>query len=144
MPELSNCPKCGGVFVKALRSVCEKCHREVEEDFEKVYSFIRRRENRRATMEEVNEATGVSKEQIATFVREGRILASQFPGLSYPCESCETPIREGRLCDDCRKGITDGLKTQERERSFQNRKDETEKKKNVTYHSLGDRVNRDR
>ncbi|CAM4001145.1 TIGR03826 family flagellar region protein [Alkalicoccus chagannorensis] len=144
MPELANCPKCGKVFTKAFRSVCSACHDEVERQFQEVYAFIRKRENRRATMEEVEEGTGVDREQIVTFVREGRILTSQFPGLSYPCESCGAEIREGRLCGSCKGNIQDGLKRRDSEAAFEQRKTDRSKERYTTYHSLGDRVNKDR
>lgn len=144
MAELANCPKCGGVFVKALRSVCEKCAREVETQFDTVYRFIRKRDNRRADINEVVEATEVPKEQIFQFIREGRILVSQFPNLSYPCESCGADIKDGRLCDSCKGNIQSGLKQHDSQKAFEERKVKEENGRVTAYHSLDDRVNRRR
>lgn len=144
MADLANCPKCGGVFVKALRNVCGACAKEVEEQFDKVYRFIRQRDNRRADIDEVVKGTEVPKEQIFQFIREGRILTAQFPNLSYPCEACGAPIREARLCDGCKDNIRSGLKQHASERAFAERKANGEKKKVTTYHSLEGRVRKER
>lgn len=140
MGSLSNCPVCGSLFVKGIRSVCQECHQAVEERFERVYTFIRRRENRTATIEETEEATGVAKDEIVKFIREGRIQLAQFPKLGYPCEKCGTLIREGRLCQDCGHNIRSSLEQLERNNAFENRKAAREKKKIQTYHSLNDRL----
>ncbi|UTR12909.1 hypothetical protein MM300_05650 [Evansella sp. LMS18] len=139
MGSLSNCPVCGSLFVKGIRSVCQDCHQAVEERFEKVYTFIRRRENRTATIEETEEATGVAKDEIVQFIRQGRIQIAQFPNLGYPCEKCGTFIREGRLCNDCGHEIRSSLSQLDRNKAFENRKAEREKKKIQTYHSLNER-----
>ena len=142
MAELLNCPNCGKVFVKAMRSVCDECARAVEEKFDVVYKFIRKRENRRANMDELHEGTGVEKEFIIQFIREGRLHLSQFPNLAFPCEKCGTNIREGRLCEPCRREIQEGLKSSEREKAHDRRKEE--KKRVQTYSTLDDKIDRRR
>lgn len=140
MAELANCPNCGRVFVKAFRPICDACHREVEEKYETVSRFIRRKENRMATVEEVHAKTGVEKELIFQFIREGRLHLTHFPNLGYPCEKCGAKIREGRLCKSCYNEIQSDLKAIEREKEFEKRKKELEKERYRTYHSLDDRL----
>ncbi|SFL84530.1 TIGR03826 family flagellar region protein [Salibacterium qingdaonense] len=140
MQSLENCPRCGDLFVKSLRSVCNKCHKEVEDMFQKVYTFIRKRDNRQAKMEEVVESTGVPEEDITRFIKEGRIHLNQFPNLTYSCESCGSPIREGRICSSCKSGIESGLQAEEREKE-RLEKEEEERKRHQTYHSMGNRWN---
>lgn len=144
MPDLSNCPNCGKVYVKALRSVCDACAREVEKKFDTVYRFIRKRENRTASMEEVHEGTEVEKNLIVQFIREGRLQITQFPNLRYPCEKCGEPVREGRICGKCRNEITRDLQSDERQKAFEKRKEKQNQSKYRTYHSLDDRVKRGR
>ncbi|MFS0864959.1 TIGR03826 family flagellar region protein [Fredinandcohnia sp. 179-A 10B2 NHS] len=116
MAELMNCPNCGAVFVKTnLRDVCDKCYKEEEVKYETVYKFIRIRENRTATLDEVVEGTGVEEELIIKFIRTGRLQLAQFPNLGYPCQKCRTIIREGKLCGDCSKDIRQQLTTLEKE-----------------------------
>ncbi|MBU9711768.1 TIGR03826 family flagellar region protein [Evansella tamaricis] len=144
MNELENCPNCGKLFIRALRGVCNNCFSEVENKFKTVHNFIRRRENRMATVDEVHEATEVKKDLIYQFIREGRILLAQFPNLGFPCEKCGTFIKEGRICESCRKELRSGLDQLSKESAFQDRQKQREREKIQTYHSLEDRIKRGR
>ncbi|WP_044749211.1 TIGR03826 family flagellar region protein [Bacillus alveayuensis] len=116
MAELMNCPRCGRLFIKnQFRDVCEQCYREEEQLFEKVYQFLRRRENRTATMAQVVEATGVSERLIIKWIKAGRIKLVHFPNLGYPCEKCGKTIREGRICKECNIDLQKQLKQLEQE-----------------------------
>jgi flagellar operon protein (TIGR03826 family) len=120
MGELTNCPRCGRLFVKhSIRDVCEQCYKEEEALFEKVYQFLRKRENRTATMAQVVEATGVSESLITKWIKIGRLQLVHFPNLGYPCESCGTMIREGQLCPKCRTRLQTQLKQLEEEKQRQ-------------------------
>lgn len=143
MADLANCPNCGKIFMKALRPVCNDCHREVEDKFDIVYRFIRKKENRAASIEEVHAKTEVEKDLLYQFLREGRLHLAQFPNLGYPCDKCGDTIREGRLCSQCAGSIKRDLKAHDDEQAFVARKKEFEKAKYQTYHSLDDRLKRD-
>ncbi|MEH7235781.1 TIGR03826 family flagellar region protein [Bacillus sp. JJ1562] len=131
MAELLNCPNCGSLFVKTnLRDVCEKCYKEEEIAFETVYKFIRKRENRTATIYEAAEGTGVDEELIIKFIRTGKLKLAQFPNLGYPCRKCRTIIRDGVLCDDCSKELRSELTTFEQE---EERKKEILEREKRTY-----------
>ncbi|WP_017184923.1 TIGR03826 family flagellar region protein [Alkalibacillus haloalkaliphilus] len=101
MGELANCPNCGELFVKGAQTVCRTCFLEEEEKFETVYSFIRKKKNRTATMGQVSDETGVEKSLIQKWLRQRRIQPGTFPNLTYQCERCDTQIYEGKLCLDC-------------------------------------------
>lgn len=109
MGELKNCPECGNLFVQVLRDVCDDCFKKEEEMFDKVYRYIRKSENRKATLYQVHQATEVPEDKITKFIRQGRIRVVGFPNLFYECETCGSPIQEGRLCFNCKKEITKGL-----------------------------------
>lgn len=98
---LSNCPRCGRVFVKGLQPVCGNCLKEVEAEFQKCADFLRRKENRGCNIYQLSEGTGVSENRITQFIREGRLSIKNNPNLAIPCESCGKPIGAGRLCDQC-------------------------------------------
>ncbi len=133
MGELLNCPNCGSLYVKTnLRDVCEKCYKEEEIAFETVYSFIRKKENRTATIFEASEGTGVEEELIIKFIRIGKLKLAQFPNLGYPCQKCRTIIREGILCDDCSKELRSELSTFEQE---EERKKEIREREKRTYYA---------
>ncbi|ANB61134.1 TIGR03826 family flagellar region protein [Anoxybacteroides amylolyticum] len=116
---LDNCPKCGGLFVKSqFRDICEGCYREEEKQFEKVYHYIRKRENRMATIPQVVEGTGVEEDLIIKFIKSGRLQLANFPNLGYPCGRCGTIIREGKFCVKCMKDLNKQIEVlkQEEER----------------------------
>jgi flagellar operon protein (TIGR03826 family) len=139
MNELANCPICGKLFVKGVRTVCPDCFKEEEEAFEKVYSYIRQKENRMATIPEVSEATGVDEDLIIKFVKEKRIQTVNFPNLFYGCERCGKPIQEGKICSDCRVEIRkELLKAQEMEEF----REKIEREKAKTYYSVDKKPHR--
>ncbi|GAE26508.1 flagellar protein [Halalkalibacter wakoensis JCM 9140] len=145
MKDVQNCPKCGKIFVKALRPICQQCFQEQEKNYETVSRFMRRKQNRMASIREVHEKTEVPITQIHQFVREGRLLVTHFPNLGYPCESCETIITEGRICATCTSNIKSGLDKIDKEKEFEQRKDEERRKERsagATYHSLNDRFDK--
>ncbi|SRR5690625_4812828 len=122
MAELANCPNCGKLFVKGAQTVCRECFLEEEEKFNLVYDFLRQRENRKATVLEVSEATGVEESLIMKFVKQRRLLQTNFPNLTYPCDRCGKEIREGKLCQSCAEEIREDL--MEESRRYASRSDE--------------------
>jgi flagellar operon protein (TIGR03826 family) len=98
--DLANCPRCGKLFARHFRDVCQNCQKEIEQEYEICANYLR--ENKGATIQMLSEATGVSIKQITRFIKEGRISLLNAPNLTYPCEGCGFPIREGNLCDSCR------------------------------------------
>lgn len=135
MAELANCLNCDAVFVKNVRSICKKCYDSEEEAFEVVYSFLTKRKNREATMEEIVKATGVSEKLITKFIRENRLRKSEFPNIGYSCEMCDTKITSGKLCSVCSKTILNEYEYQE---EIDKRQEErrTEQEEHHIYYSF--------
>ena len=124
--ELMNCPSCNEIFEKnKFRDVCPKCWRKEEQDFQTVQSFMRKRVNRVATVEQIVNQTGVSEQLILKFIKKGRLQPSMFPNLGYPCDRCGRFIQKGTLCGECSKEIQEDLETFHKE---EQRKKEIEKK----------------
>jgi len=89
MAEVRNCPKCNEFFnYTGVREVCHKCAQSEEELYQIVYRFLRKRENRAATVERIVEATGAEEELLYRWVRKGRLQPAMFPNLGYPCDNC--------------------------------------------------------
>lgn len=97
---LSYCPRCGKLFSRGIRDVCNSCTQNIEKEYEVCVAYLK--EHRGATIHEVSEATEVSVKQITKFVREGRISTANMPNMNIPCEVCGLPIREGIMCESCR------------------------------------------
>src|SRR5699024_12791400 len=133
MTQLANCARCNEVFVKQLRDICKKCFDQEEEAFRTVYNFLRKRENRQARMMEIVEATGVEEELITKFIREQRLLTSNFPNLSYPCERCGTDITTGKGCDECAQSIIQTVTASERNEEQKINRGQDEEEISVYY-----------
>lgn len=138
MAELTNCPNCGDIFVKnQFRDICQNCWKEEEKAYERVYQFIRKRENRTATMAQVVEATEIEEDLLLKFIRTGRLKLAQFPNLGYPCDKCGAFIREGKLCDKCTEEFRNDLSTHTME---EDRRKEIEKReRQATYFAVDEK-----
>ncbi|EKN67662.1 hypothetical protein P9E76_02625 [Schinkia azotoformans] len=128
MSQLDNCSRCGRIYVRNLSGLCDVCRKEDDQLFDKVYQFIRKRQNRAATMLQIVEATGVPEVTIMRFVKEGRLKPAQFPNLGYPCERCGTTIQSGKLCAICAGKLESDLKQFEHEEERKRKIEEREKK----------------
>lgn len=96
---VANCPRCGKVFQKNLRNQCSDCSRTIDSMLTGSLEFLRK--NHRSTNAQVIEAIGVSNEQMVAWMKEGKLLLSDYPNLNYPCGACAKPIRQHKLCPDC-------------------------------------------
>ncbi|WP_077301297.1 TIGR03826 family flagellar region protein [Virgibacillus pantothenticus] len=134
MAELANCSRCDRLFLKGTRSICQDCYQEEEKAFQTVYQFMRQRKNRQATMPEIIENTGVDEELIIKFIKEKRLLPSEFPNIGYPCSHCGTRITAGDLCVSCREKLKKDLQQYEQKE----RKVEEEREKQRTYYMFDD------
>lgn len=136
MSELANCPSCGKVFVKTpMKTICGPCSKSVEEQLLKCIEYLR--ENKGATIYEVNEATDVPVKQIIQFVREGKISKLHAPNLTFPCEICGEPIQEGNICESCRQKLLKDVKIADENKERQN---ELERQQGHISYNIRDRL----
>jgi len=103
---LKNCPECGRLFMDNPAGLCLDCVRQEEKDSDKVGEFLR--DKKRATIEEIHEATEVKHKIILKMIKSGRLFGDV--AVYYPCESCNEPISEGRVCTSCRNKILSQVK----------------------------------
>lgn len=121
MGEVTNCPYCGTLFIQTkFRDLCETCFKAEEEEFETVHKYIRKKENRTASIQEVVGETGVEEEVIVKFIRSGRLKVAKHPNIGYNCSRCGSTIQYGTLCTVCstdlRKQLADFVQEEQRER----------------------------
>jgi hypothetical protein len=79
---------------------------KIDEDFFLVKEYLY--EHDRAGIEEVSEATGVSRKSIMYLLREERLLVGDDGGGNVgilTCESCRKPINTGRMCKSCKNEV---------------------------------------
>ncbi|MCP3740167.1 TIGR03826 family flagellar region protein [Rossellomorea sp. BNER] len=133
MGELLNCPACNKIFIKnQFRDVCDQCYKEEEKMYEAVYQFLRKRENRAATIKRVVEVTGVDEQLIHKWVKKRRLQPAHFPNMGYPCDTCGKIINKGKICDDCTSGLKQDLQSFQAQGKWRERIENSSKK---TYYS---------
>ncbi|UUZ79518.1 hypothetical protein LJK88_30860 [Paenibacillus sp. P26] len=99
MLKVDHCPKCGKVYQKNLRNLCQSCIDSYEDDYNRCNAYLR--DHRKSTNAELSQATGVSERQIIGFIKENKLPIGSYPHLHYPCSSCRAPIRQHHLCSSC-------------------------------------------
>jgi DNA-directed RNA polymerase subunit RPC12/RpoP len=107
---LANCKECGKLYVQNPAGICPECYQLLEEQESKVAAYLRN--NQRASIVEVHEATGVPEKVILKMIKKGRIVGDI--RLEYPCETCGKPISEGRVCAECGHRVLSQLKNEPR------------------------------
>jgi ribosomal protein L32 len=107
---LANCKECGKLFVQNPAGICPDCYRLLEEQEGKVAAYLR--DNQRASIGEVHEATGIPEKVILKMIKKGRIVGNIT--LEYPCETCGKPITAGRVCTECGRRVLDQIKADQR------------------------------
>ncbi|UQZ33851.1 flagellar protein [Paenibacillus sp. PK3_47] len=112
---VDNCPRCGRLYVKNIRELCQPCVKELEHHYETCVEYLRK--NRGTNIQELSDATDISIKEITRFIREGRISIANAPNMMVPCEICGTLIREGHMCDSCRTRLTKELANAAKEKS---------------------------
>ncbi len=131
MADLRHCPSCGEFFnYTGVREVCGKCGMNEERVYEEVYRFLRKRENRAATVERIVEKTEATESMLHKWVRKGRLQPAMFPNLGYPCDNCGKLTSQGKLCDTCTSDIKKDLKTFEAATEF---REAIQQKEQATY-----------
>lgn len=118
MLQIAHCPRCGELFQKQTRDVCSSCFRKLDENYQLIDRFLRRRENREATIEQIEIGTEVTKYDIYYITRIGKLNTERYPNLGYPCENetCDELIPKGRLCASCLSKIKNGLEQEQKEK----------------------------
>lgn len=133
MSEVRNCPKCNELFnYMGVREVCHKCAQSEEDLYQIVYRFLRKRENRAATVERIVEATGAEEELLYKWLRKGRLQPAMFPNLGYPCDNCGHLTTKGKLCSKCQGELKSELRTFEAAKDF---RDDIQIRDRFTYHA---------
>lgn len=123
--ELQNCRECGQLFVGAGPSRCPKCIEAEESAYRSVVAHLEgnRDHPERLSLEECARATGVRRELVLKFIREGRLGAlaqaprsetgegswrGRQPAAVGPAQGLEGEPSEGSTCRICQRRIPQG------------------------------------
>jgi hypothetical protein len=95
---VANCPNCGVVYQKNFRNMCIDCSSNSDDQLNRCAKYLWK--NPKSTTEEVSLALNIETSIIIKFIKEGAI-SKVFSNLTYPCDSCASPINGNRLCGKC-------------------------------------------
>lgn len=99
--DVRTCKSCKRIFnYLSGPIICPACVEKLEEKFQEVKEYIR--ENPRASMQDVAEATDVSVKQLKSWVREERLRFSDDSPVGIECMNCGAIIKFGKYCDSCK------------------------------------------
>ncbi|MCL6451423.1 MAG: hypothetical protein K6T75_09035 [Acetobacteraceae bacterium] len=96
--QVRNCDQCGKLFLNTGGTLCPACAAEEDRQFEAVREHLSG--NPGSSLEDTHRATGVAKERILKFLRQGRLMLASAAG-ELSCERCGRPIALGSVCPTC-------------------------------------------
>lgn len=103
---IARCPRCGNVFSKDKFSICPACKAQENEKIDLLKHFVD--ENPHATLEQLQRISELTEEEILGYIRDNRLIVES-DALKVRCESCGTPIIQGRFCRECRDRLSKGF-----------------------------------
>ncbi|MFA9376681.1 MAG: class I tRNA ligase family protein [Lachnotalea sp.] len=106
--DVRNCKRCKKLFnYLGGQSICPACALALEDEFQKVKTFLRNNPN--ALITSIAEENEVSIQQIKQWIREERLSFTEDSPVGIECEKCGTMIRTGRYCKSCKDTLTNSM-----------------------------------
>ena len=109
--EVRQCDFCRMPYQSTGKKICGDCLLKLDEDFILIREYLW--DHDRAGIDEVSEATGVSRKSILYLLKEERLIVGdengQGGGGILTCESCKRPISTGRMCAGCKKEVLSAI-----------------------------------
>ena len=108
--EVKQCAFCRVPYQSMGGRLCSECLIKLDEDFVKIRDYLYDHDG--AGIEEVSEATGVTRKVIFYLLKEERLIVGDENGNAnnlLTCESCKRPINTGRMCASCKKEVLSAI-----------------------------------
>ncbi|AKL93796.1 hypothetical protein CACET_c02800 [Clostridium aceticum] len=98
---LINCPKCGRLIRDSGDGevLCNRCAEAEGNPYKVIREYVYHHQG--ASVMEVAEATGVSKNLILKYVKEGRLSLLEERSILAHCPKCGAVLESGRACSRC-------------------------------------------
>jgi flagellar operon protein (TIGR03826 family) len=135
---ITNCPRCGKLFMKTTKDICEQCISEERELIDIIRLYLK--ENKMATITDVVRDTDIELEIILDFIEKGHIILIDNPNIKFECSRCGNPTQDGHLCSRCREELI--LELADATQLVRSVRESTADRTKVVYHSFGN-SNRD-
>lgn len=112
MKRFANCTKCGVLFPKKLRNICDSCLEKEKKIIEKIVSFVKNCPEPAVSITVISENTGIELKEIQNLYNKGR-LTDIADRITTRCKICGTETKEsekkGHFCPKCvQQMITEG------------------------------------
>ena len=108
--EVRQCDFCRMPYHSTGKKICADCFLKIDKDFFVVRDYLYEHEG--AGIEEVADATGVSRKSILFMLKEERLTVTTSEGGNagiLACESCKKPISTGRMCPSCKNKVLSAI-----------------------------------
>ena len=108
--DVKQCEFCRMLYQSPGKKLCGDCIIKLDDDFLKIREYLYDHDG--AGIEEVSEATGVSRKAIFYLLKEERLIVGNEDGEAngvLTCESCKRPIHTGKLCAGCKNEVLTAL-----------------------------------
>lgn len=99
------CSACGTTFSKIYVDLCGECMKDDDKRFALIRTYLK--DNEGATINDISEATGLSRGDVARFESSGRLMRTG-GGYSFKQDSC-TCSGVGVRCEYCRKQLASSV-----------------------------------
>ncbi len=100
---LINCKKCGTLFVKNQKDVCDACLKSETATLDKIKGYLGRRETK-MTFDELSTALMINKGELESFIERGKLF-SVMDKLSIKCRFCGAEVEGDQkntfVCSRC-------------------------------------------
>ena len=101
---LINCKKCGSLFVKGSRDICDNCFKAELELVDNIKAFVNKNPQQKTTLEDIINELGINKNELEDLIEKGRLF-SIMPKLLIKCRFCGIEIEDDQktnfVCTKC-------------------------------------------
>lgn len=105
---LSNCKKCGKLFQKNIRDICDTCYELQNKLINDICQFVLNSDNNFVTREEIMTQFKISPKDFENFFLSGKFVSIS-DKLKLKCIRCSNEFIAGRkasfICDNCAKKL---------------------------------------
>lgn len=102
--KLINCKKCGVLFRKSLRDICDRCQQEEQKKIVLICEYAKGRSGAKFTLEELSQSVGISLDEIQHFHKKRRLHEIEHL-IIMKCKICSSEIGnlgpKGYFCNKC-------------------------------------------